>query len=259
MLYHRRRKRFQQRFGAGQPLASIQAALNLPSLAAGDVILVDRGGYDDFTAGAADDGVFILGSPLLNTQVTGAVAIAGAGNMTLESLTLAGGANVSGCSAIDFINDTGAIVLSNDTDVLLSHDADAGLTLSGSTTGTSVVYSSMTAGVSVNSPATGLLVSENNLSSLALGAASGGTITGNNIDGGSLAINAGFTGSIDQNIIHGATVGVSYNAAAPLDDNWIFGNTTGVVVGAGSGGLGMSPDRAPTTSWAISRACSSTA
>jgi hypothetical protein len=158
-------------------------------------------------------------------------------------LTLSGGASVSGGSDIDFINDAGSITLSNDTGVLLAHGTLTGLTLAGNTAGTSVVYNSITAGgLNVDAPATGLLVSENNLSSLALNAASQGGITGNNINGGGMAIDAAFTGSIDHNLIHGATVGVTYSptkSTTTRPASWITSIAT-------RAGLGSWPGRFPT-------------
>ena len=61
---------------------------------------------------------------------------------------------------------------------------------------------------------------------IALAAAAGGTISGNDITASTtgISITAAFTGTISTNIIHNAQTGVSYQAAAALSDNSIHDN-----------------------------------
>jgi autotransporter-associated beta strand protein len=232
------------------PLASIQAALSLAT-SPGDVILVDSGTYAGFTAGAASNGMLIIGSPDGTTDITGAVSVAGAGNVTLQWMEFSSGASLSGDTGIELNNDTGgaaadlahleggSVSITGSTGITLDDVALVGVSLGGASSGITVINSSLPGtGLAIGGTVTGLLVSNNRLASLTLDASTQGVIDANNISGGGVTIDAGVTGSIYGNFIHGAPVGVTYNNAAPLNNNQIFDNKTGVAVGAGSGGLG---------------------
>ena len=179
-------------------------------------------------------------------RLAGAITVNATSDVTLQSLDIADGATANGGNSLDFVNDIGgAISIVGSSEVLLTNDVVAGLTLTNGTSAISVLDSSILGtGLSINGSTTGLLVSDSTLASLTLGAVSQGVISDNNIAGGGLGIDAAFTGSIDHNRIDGATVGVMYAASAPLNNNEIYGNKTGVVdtVNSNTVGLGFAAD-----------------
>ncbi|HZZ44157.1 MAG TPA: right-handed parallel beta-helix repeat-containing protein [Tepidisphaeraceae bacterium] len=243
-----------------KPFASIQTALNVANLQPGDVILVDSGTYAGFSVGPSDNGVLILGSPNGNTIISGAVSLTNVQGMTLENLDLTGSATITGGSSIDFLNDIGgslaklaisqggSVNIAGASAVLLSHDSFASVNLTGATSNITIVHNSLPGtGLSLSGSSTNLLVSQNNLATLAISSASQGSITQNNITGNGLIINALVTGSIDHNLIHSATVGVTYSVGASLNANQIFDNKTGILdtVNSNTTGLGFMPGSSP--------------
>lgn len=236
---------------ASQPLATITAALAKVT-GNGDVILVDGGSYAGFTVSASNDNVLILGVPGGYSQIEGSGGGKGGGGasmlssavgLTLESVVFADGVSATGGSNLGFINDGGAAVTINGSSgVIFSEDAFTSITLSGTTSAIDINNSTISgAGLAVNGTSTSLLVNESTLYVLTLAAASQGTITNDNIEGGGLIIDAAFTGSISDNLIHGASVGVTYAAGAPLNSNDIYDNSTGVLdtVNSTTTGLGF--------------------
>jgi parallel beta-helix repeat protein len=234
------------------PLDSVADVLGKYTLATGAVILVDSGTYAGFTLGSSQNGVIIIGSPDGTTDITGAVAINGATNITLSSMDLAGGLSISGASNIEIHNDIGgpenklakneggAASISGSSAITLDSDAFTGVSLSGAaSSGVTIINDLLPAsGIAISGPVSGLVATNDLLSSVNLTAAAQGLIENDNVSGGGLTINAGFTGAISANFIHGAKVGVNYLTGAPLNDNQIFDNQTGVIVAASSGGLG---------------------
>ena len=235
------------------PLSSISAALALAT-SPGDVILVDSGSYGGFTVGAASNGVVIIGSPSGSTNVTGAVSVSGAVNLGLQSINFAGGLTVSGSTAVELNDDASAnsaVVVSGSSNVSLNNDNFFGVNFSGAPSSAITLVNNdlLGTGLSVNASVTGLVVTDNQISAVNVGAASQGAIANNNVRGGpyggGLTINATFTGGINGNFIHGAVVGVTYNAAAALNGNHVFHNHTGILVTQNSGGLGFMAGSSP--------------
>jgi parallel beta-helix repeat protein len=232
------------------PLPTIQAALNLAIIAPGDVILVDTGAYPGFTVTSADNGVVIIGAPGGTTDIIGAVSVTGAQNFGLQWMQLTFGATLSGDNNIQLTEDTGgpaflldlglggSVTVSGGSGVSFDDDAFTGITAGGTANLTIAGSQLMGTGLTLNGAVSGLAMSDSQLESVNVDAASQGIIDGNNISGGGLNLGAGFTGSIAGNFIHGAPTGVTVSGPVSLGGNQIFGNHTGIVVSAG-GSLGF--------------------
>ncbi|WP_291990075.1 right-handed parallel beta-helix repeat-containing protein, partial [Luteitalea sp.] len=227
---------------------SVQAILDGNDLGAGDVIVVE-GAHAGFSVAAQDAGVTIYGAP--GATIAGDVTIAaGAANVTVQRLAIAGKVGVDGANGFTLSESTvsGGVVLDGGSGARVVYNrissTGTGVALVGSVSGAVVERNGVTAstnGINITGRlitptlgGTGLRIAHNDVhgatTGLRIGAAATGTIEHNDFSsaGTVLNIDAAFTGGITDNTIHGGTVGVRYAVGAALAGNEIFGNATGV-------------------------------